>query len=231
MLVADGLNWLKVTFITSEAKVCCSICGYQGAFLYHHYGDRSYSLNSSCPQCNSRSRHRGLFFLYQDLLLLLSKESKILHFAPEPIFYSLLRDNSTMHYRTADYFLSDVDYKVDIQKIDIESNMFDLVLCNHVIEHVPDDDKAFSELSRILKPKGCAVITIPGDYRRRDTIYFNHLRFNGHYRDYGLDVVRKLEKYFDKLEVIDLNELYNSNNANGLTHGIKKFEYAFVCHK
>jgi ubiquinone/menaquinone biosynthesis C-methylase UbiE len=77
-----------------------------------------------------------------------------------------------------------VDFKEDIQNLSFPNAQYDLILCNHVIEHVPKDEMALKEISRILKPNGKAIITIPGNYQRDNTIYFNHLRFNGHYRDY-----------------------------------------------
>jgi ubiquinone/menaquinone biosynthesis C-methylase UbiE len=153
----------------------------------------------------------------------------VLHFAPEPVFYPLFKNKPLISYKTADLFLKDVDYREDIQQMNFESSKFDLILCNHVIEHVKDDSKALQEISRILKPSGKAIITIPGDFQRAKTVYFNHLRFNGHYRDYGADVVGKMRQSFSKVESIDMHKFDSA--SDDVRYGIRQHDMAFVCHK
>ena len=127
-------------------------------------------FNSICPNCSSRKRHRGLYELYRNILDEFNSP-KILHFAPEPVFYRIFKN---LEYSTSDLFLNDVDLKLDIQNINLRSDTFDLILCNHVLEHIPDDRKAMRELARILKPKGLAILTIPGIWRRKLTWSFGH---------------------------------------------------------
>ncbi|WKZ61652.1 MAG: class I SAM-dependent methyltransferase [Cyclobacteriaceae bacterium] len=224
--VAEGLNICR-SFRKSAGRLECSVCINRVPFFLHHASDLRISWNAVCPNCNSRSRHRGLWYLYGKVLDEISTQLKILHVAPEPIFYPLFKANERVSYITADYLLEDVDYKEDLQKLSFGDASFDLILCNHVIEHVPDDDAAFSEISRVLNAGGRAIITIPGDYSRNKTVYFNHLRFNGHYRDYGMDVVDKMNKYFSEVIYIDLSTF----NSKALNYGIKANELAFVCTK
>ncbi|MEZ4944365.1 MAG: class I SAM-dependent methyltransferase [Cyclobacteriaceae bacterium] len=198
-------------------------------FFYAHANDLHVTYNSICPNCNSRSRHRGLVFVYSDILKSTDQITGILHFAPEPIFYNIFKGKPTLEYQTADLFLEDVDLKEDIQNLTISDCKYDLVLSNHVIEHVPDDEKALSEMSRILRSGGKAIITIPGDFRRDKTIYFNHLRYNGHYRDYGLDVLTKLKKHYKSVEMIDMHKFNRA--IDGQNHGIRKADMVFVCAK
>ena len=151
---------------------------------------------------------------------------KILHFAPEPVFYKLFQP---FEYLTADLELVDVDMQLDIQNIDYESDSFDLILCNHVLEHVPNDYKALKELYRILKHSGIAVITVPGNWCSEKIIEYDYPDGNGHYRDYGLNFISVLQNIFTVIECIDLykyNEIYHL--PIGLT---PQHDLAFLCQK
>lgn len=205
----------------------CSVCGKVVPFFFAHASDLHISFNSICPRCSSRSRHRGLKFVYDELLESISRPVRVLHVAPEPIFYRLFKENELVSYETMDYFLDDVDYKEDIQLMSFAAGQYDFVLCNHVLEHVPDDAKALSEISRILAHDGRAIITIPGNFKKHKTTYFKHLRYNGHYRDYGLDVADLMKQHFRKVEMKDLSK-YNKPFVN---YGIKEAEIAFICSK
>ena len=102
---------------------------------------------------------------------------------------------------------------------------FDLIFSNHVLEHVPDDKSALSEISRVLRNGGTAIITIPGDWRRKNTKTYTHLNYNGHYRDYGLDIFDMLRDFFSK---VNKRKLFD---YQGYRYGIKPMETAFICHK
>ena len=218
-MVTETLNQNRKAKILNGHDFHCPVCDHDLGGFVHLCNEMRYSWNSACPYCSSRSRHRGLYYLYQEKL---SKDMRVMHFAPEPVFYPLFKDLG-FEYKTSDYFLEDVDFPgEDIQALSFDSDMYDTVLCNHVIEHVPDDEAALSEMNRILKPNGKAIITIPGDYSRQKTIYFDHLEFNGHYRDYGMDFKEKMKKYFQDVEIVDLHKFEGSRN------GIKKLEIAFI---
>jgi hypothetical protein len=180
---AELLNLINI-HCANKRKFHCNVCDHTSSFFLHHTNELGIAWFSVCPNCNSRSRHRGLFFIYKKLVDELKETISVLHFAPEPVFYPLFRNKTLICYHTSDFFLQDVDFKEDIQNLSFPNAQYDLILCNHVIEHVPKDEMALKEISRILKPNGKAIITIPGNYQRDNTIYFNHLRFNGHYRDY-----------------------------------------------
>ena len=220
--LSEGVNiWNDRLPYLQIGKTCeCNICGYHGRFA-HKSNRLGIAWDSICPNCDSRSRHRALFLLYQKLI---PKDQSILHFAPEPILTQLFKGNK--FYKTADLFLEDVDFSgEDIQNLTFDSATFDWVLCNHVLEHVPDDGKAMRNVSRILKEQGQALITIPGDYKRKETVLFNDLSLNGHYRDYGLDVIKRLEEVFRLVDFIDLSLDVSPRLA------ISPGERAFLCKK
>lgn len=192
-ILAEGLNILYESGFSLYRKLFeCSLCGYHGTYFISKSNELGIAWHSCCPRCNSRARHRGLKYLYDELLKNASG-AKILHFAPEPVLMDVIKNYPAVEYKTTDYLLQDVDYPgEDIQALSFADNSFDLVFCNHVIEHVPDDRKALQQIQRILRPGGKAVITIPGDWNRNETIKFPDLRHNGHYRDYGMDVIQMM---------------------------------------
>lgn len=207
----------------------CNACERRVPWFVHMSNSQWITWRSACPYCDSRKRHRGLIFLYRRILEAMPVGIRVLHFAPEPVFYPLFR-NAGCRYETTDYLLEDVDHpNQDIQHLDFADGSFDLVLCNHVIEHVPEDDAAFRELARILRAAGKAIITIPGKWDREDTVEFPDLSNNGHYRDYGLEVTQRLRSAFSEVEVIDL---YDEAGRDAERLGLDRLhDIAFVCHR
>lgn len=225
---AELLNLVNI-HLGRKTRFHCNVCQHSSSFFLHHANELGIAWFSICPNCNSRSRHRGLFFIYTKIVDELKESISVLHFAPEPVFYPLLRNKALIRYHTSDFFLQDVDFKEDIQNLSFPDATYDLILCNHVIEHVPDDDKALKEIGRILKPKGKAIITIPGNYKRAVTVPFKHLRYNGHYRDYGLDVIKKMERHFQHVQMVNMHIF---DEAEGHARfGIRPFDLAFICNK
>ena len=125
--------------------------------------------------------------------------------APEQCFLPLFRKQSNLEYTTADLYSPIADVKADICDLPFDDNIFDVVFCNHVLEHITDDTKAMQELYRVLKPGGMGIFQIPQDLSREatfedDSITDQKERANifgqyDHVRVYGRD-------YFDKLRSI-----------------------------
>ena len=225
-VASETCNILAKRKIFQGSKILtCPLCRFSAAAFVHLSNPIAISWNSACPNCNSRSRHRGLVFLYREFLQN-SQGKKILHFAPEPVLAHEIRKYSQHQYFTTDYNMNEVDYpNEDIQKLTFGDSSFDVILNNHVLEHIPDDRKAMRELARILKPKGIAILTIPGNWRRKQTKIFSHLNYNGHYRDYGLDIMNFLR---DSFSMVKKNNLFH---YQGQRHAIKPLETAFICIK
>ena len=225
-LVSETSNLLSDIEILQKNNIfTCPICNFSAKNFIHLSNSLEISWNSACPNCNSRSRHRGLIFLYHEILKNKTK-MRILHFAPEPTLEKEIRKYKQHKYFTTDYNIKRVDFPgEDIQKLNFDDSEFDLILVNHVLEHVLDDKKALSEISRVLNKNGVAVITIPGDWRRRHTKILPNLNYNGHYRDYGLDVIDIMKDCFSKVVKSNLFQFHGEKNA------IKSMEIAFICLK
>lgn len=114
-----------------------------------------------CPVCNSSDRIRLLFLFLKLKTTLFREPTKLLHFAPEPALQKLFEKKENIQYLTADLYQENVMEKIDITQIPYSDNTFDAILCNHVLEHIPDDGLAMRELFRVLKPGGFAILQVP----------------------------------------------------------------------
>lgn len=183
------------------------------AFLPYGYGTQRANVLS--PSTLSLERHRLLWlYLKNETDFFTAKTpKKVLHFAPEQAFYKRFRKQENLIYTTTDLHSPLADVKADICALPFEDNSFDMVLCNHVLEHIPNDKKAMEELYRILKPGGMGIFQIPQDVSRKKTFEDNSITDKkqraaifgqyDHVRVYGLD-------YFDKLRAVGftVNEIH-----------------------
>ncbi len=223
---ADAWNFHFKAALPVFRQVQCPLCGYQGPAFRAHWNPRAVAYQSRCPGCDSRSRHRGLVTILREVVPP-RVEGAVLLFAPELIGMNLLRRLvPEIDLRTIDLVLPHVDYPgEDIQRLSLPSNTFSLVVCNHVLEHVADDDAGLSECARILRAGGQAVFTIPGDFDGRPTVTYAKPDGNGHYRHYGLDVVKLMKRHFRMVDAIDMGEVAPRE------HGVRALDYAFICTK
>jgi len=116
-----------------------------------------------CPFCNCNDRDRLIrLYIEEKILSGSSNKQQLLDIAPSTALRKSLQESEKISYRSTDLYDEDVDDKSDIQNMHIyEENRFDLVICSHVLEHVPDDRKALSEINRILKPGGRCLLLVP----------------------------------------------------------------------
>ena len=203
------------TYLKTSLKgntVCCNICKFSYA-KFAYYGNPKRS-NAKCPSCNSLERHRLIFsFLEQKTPLFTEskKKVKLLHFAPEAFFYKTFNSSDSIEYVPCDLYPGIFDFdnenpikEVDITQIPYKDNSFDYILCNHVLEHIPNDSLAMSELFRVLKKDGLGIFQVPIDYNLETTyedfsITTEKARTKAfgqkdHVRWYGKDYKSKLEK-------------------------------------
>jgi len=126
--------------------------------------------NAICPGCAAQERHRALWlFLEARRPELFERPMSLLHFAPEPVFQQRFRAVPTLNYTSADLGSPEADEHFDITSIPHPDASFDSIICSHVLEHVDDDRRAMSELHRILRPGGWAIVIVPFDSSRNET--------------------------------------------------------------
>src|SRR5262245_12155518 len=143
-----------------KEKFECPICGYIGPFMDYAPTD-GLRKHAQCPNCTALERHRIQFVVVNEVLRdRNTAHLKILHFAPEPFFRTFF-SRRFGHYESADLKLKGVDHFVDLQQLPFADETYDFIFASHVLEHIPDDLKAISEIRRILKPNGIAVLPVP----------------------------------------------------------------------
>jgi len=167
---------------------------------------------------------------------------RVLHVAPKATLEKRIRANARlMEYVTADLYREDVDVKCDITALPFPDDHFDVVLCNHVLEHVIQDRKGISELLRVLSPSGWASLLVPlsnnevtiessGDESDEDKrSLFGQV---DHVRLYGQDYLKRLQdegflvQYRDYgSELGDARRFYGLLNCEQLCIGFKSSKH------
>jgi SAM-dependent methyltransferase len=130
-------------------------------------------LTNKCPCCHSYDRERGLYFYFKDHVDFAGK--RVLHIAPEDSLHSLVASSGCLEYVCGDldprsyYPVSSSVRKIDLLGIEYPDRYFDIVICNHVLEHIPDDIAAMSEIFRVLDASGTAILLVPIGARLEQT--------------------------------------------------------------
>jgi SAM-dependent methyltransferase len=170
----------------------CTLCGYHGRFTAFGFPPR---YDAQCAKCGSLERHR-LVKLLLDRTGLIGRDHAVLHFAPERQLAVAVRALAGS-YDTADLMRRDVDLTVNIEALELPDASYDRIVCCQILEHV-DDAKALSELFRVLRPGGVALLNTPvvegwdGTYENDavDGTLMRLLHFGqgDHVRLYGRDI-------------------------------------------
>ena len=183
-------------------KVECPVCD-------HHYAEflpygRKVRDNALCPNCLALERHRLMYLYLKRKTNFFTDTLKVLHVAPEYCFINRFERMKNLDYITADIESPLAKVKMDIHAIPFPENTFDVAFCNHVMEHVDDYVKATSELHRVLKPGGWAIIQSPQDLTKATTYEDasitdprereKHFWQNDHLRLFGRDYAQELER-------------------------------------
>lgn len=187
-------------FINKGNNVECTVCGsrYKKFLPYGRLVSRE---NALCPNCLSLERHRLMYLYLKEKTNFFTAPLRVLHIAPEHCFIKKFMAMQNLTYITADLESPLAMVKMDIHDILFEENYFDVVFCNHVMEHVQNDIKAMKEIYRVLKPGGWAIIQSPllsagntfedssiTDPKEREKIYGQ----DDHVRSYGKDYGQRL---------------------------------------
>ncbi|MHC5354950.1 class I SAM-dependent methyltransferase [Myroides sp. LJL115] len=177
------------------------------------YGYATTRANVLSPSTLSLERHRLLWLYLVNETDFFTKKRSVLHFAPEQAFYKRFKKQPNLNYITTDLESPLADVKADICNLPFEDNSFDMILCNHVLEHIPDDTKAMQELYRIMKPGAMGIFQVPQDLDRPTTFVDDSITdpkertliFGqyDHVRIYGRDYFDKLTQIGFKVDPVD----------------------------
>ena len=181
----------------------CTVC--ENKFTkFLPYGRLSPRENALCPSCLALERHRLMQLYLKEKTNFYTQNHRVLHVAPEYCFLHRFDKLANLDYITADIESPLAKVKMNIEAIPFPDNSFDVIFCNHVLEHVEDFDQATRELYRVLRPGGWAIMQSPQnmamaetledpsitDPRERERIFLqsDHLRLFG--RNYGQELAR-----------------------------------------
>lgn len=169
-------------------------------FLPYGYGKQR--ENALSPGTLSLERHRQMWLYLKNETDFFTQNYKVLHIAPEQEFLRKFKKMKNLEYTSADLFSPIVDVKADILDLPFEDESFDVIFCNHVLEHIIDDKKAMSELYRVMKKGGWGILQVPMKNSLEKTYEdFNitepkerqkHFGQYDHVRWYGMDYFERL---------------------------------------
>ena len=174
------------------------------------YGYNKIRKNALSPSTFSLERHRLLWLYLQNETDFFEKKMKVLHFAPEAAFLKKFKKLKNISYDTIDLDSPLADIKADICDLPIKNGSYDFILCNHVLEHIVDDEKAMKELYRVLKKGGTGIFQVPlnmsykqtyedftiTDPKERNKAFGQY----DHVRVYGMDFFERLKNIGFKVE-------------------------------
>lgn len=198
-----------------------------------------YRQNVFCPVCKSFDRERLLYLFLKNKTNIFQENIKILHVAPEKSLQKALIRHSNIDYISADLESSLAMVKMDITKINFGDETFDVIICNHVLEHIPDDHIAMQEIFRVLKPHGWAILQVPISLTLEKTYEnpkytspqerINEFGQIDHVRIYALDYKNRLESVGFSVKAYD----YQKEIGERLTQkfGLIKDEKVYICKK
>ncbi|HTE23387.1 class I SAM-dependent methyltransferase [Flavitalea sp.] len=198
------------------------------------YGD-----NVFCPNCMSKNRERLLLCILKDRIDIRGK--KILQFSPEKnLFEYLKKEAEVTTVDTMPGYYTNIDSQIafaDATCLPFQDATFDIVMANHILEHIPQDIKAIREIYRVLKPRAVAILQVPFSASISTTIEDPAINDpvkqeelfgqKDHVRVYALnDYLRRIESAGFQNEALSPSHLKQYQNF-----AIQKEEYVFLCHK
>ena len=221
-------------------KVECPVC--EKSFRkFLSYGSNVASRdNVLCPYDLTLERHRLMWLYLKRKSDFFTKPNiKVMHIAPEQCFHKRFKNQKNLDYTTGDLLSPIADLHFDLHDIPLPDNQYEVIFCNHVMEHVEDDLRCMQELYRIMKPGGWGIMQVPID-SNRDTTYEDksitspeerekHFWQYDHVRLYGTNYPKRLEEAGFKVEAIDFKDELTA--AEFERYRLQKSELLYVVSK
>jgi SAM-dependent methyltransferase len=151
-------------------NVTCPVCERNFSKFLSYGSEVTHRENVLCPYDLTLERHRLMWlYLKNESNFFSAEKLNVLHIAPEQCFHKTFKAQANLEYLTGDLLSPIADMHFDLHSIPLEDNRFDVVFCNHVLEHVDDALQCMRELHRVLKPGGWGIIQVPQDMTRKET--------------------------------------------------------------
>jgi SAM-dependent methyltransferase len=237
---------LKIlSYFLKGNNVECPVCS-KRYITFLPFGLKYKRANALCINCFSLERHRliWLFLKQKTKLFTAPQKIRMLHVAPEACYYDSFYRNPQIEYYPVDLFEEGYTYpkgtiNMDITKMQFSNNFFDVIICNHVLEHIPDDKLAMKELQRVLHKDGWAIIQVPiekglqmtiedptvTDPAEREKLFGQE----DHVRQYGLDFTERLISTGFFVNVDKLNDSFSRKEK--FKYGLPKNTDIYYCTK
>ncbi len=197
-------------------------------------------INARCPMCSSLERHRLMFEYLKQKTPFFQDDLRVLHFAPELFLSKIFSKCKNLQYVTTDLASPVAMIHMDITDNIFKDHTFDVIICYHVLEHIPDDLKAMQECLRVLKPGGWGIFQVPLDLDRENTYEdasitspegrLEHFGQVDHVRKYGWsDYQKRLEEAGFEVTVDDFIEQLGPKESERLSVNVA--EKIYYCQK
>ncbi len=221
-------------------KVECPVCEKHFSKFLSYGSDIAHRENVLCPYDLTLERHRLMWLYLKDHSNFFTQNKlNVLHIAPEQCFYGRFKKQNNLNYLTGDLVSPLADLHFDLHEIPLEDNRFDVVFCNHVLEHVDDALRCMKELYRVMKPGGWGIMQVPQDHNRdvtfedpsivspedREKFYWQ----KDHVRLFGKDYPDWLRKAGFNVEEFDKESNYDATLVE--RYRLQKEEILYIVRK
>lgn len=221
-------------------KVACPVCERSFSKFLSYGSNVAHRENVLCPYDLTLERHRLMWlYLKKESNFFTAEGLKVLHIAPEQCFLQLFKKQSNLAYLTGDLESPIADIHFDLHEIPLEDNRFDVVFCNHVMEHVKDPIQCMKEIYRVMNSGGWAIMQVPQDFNRTETYEDasitspedreKHFWQKDHVRLFGKDYPQWLEKAGFKVTEFNLNNHFSNEEIE--RYRLMKGEVLYIAHK
>jgi SAM-dependent methyltransferase len=221
-------------------NVECPVCERSFRKFLSYGSEVAQRDNVLCPYDLTLERHRLMWLYLKDHSNFLTADKlDVLHIAPEQCFHKRFKAQKNLNYLTGDLFSPLADIHFDLHSIPLEDNRFDVVFCNHVLEHVDDAHQCMSELYRVMKPGGWGIFQVPMDFSREVTYEDasivspedreKHFWQKDHVRLFGKDYPDWLRKAGFQVEEFIQQSNYSENLIN--RYRLQKEEILYIARK
>ncbi|MBI5324046.1 MAG: class I SAM-dependent methyltransferase [Ignavibacteriae bacterium] len=222
---------------------------YKGSGYYCNICNKSYRKflpagndkrqNAKCPGCGSFERHRLLMYFLKEKTNFFNSNLNVLDVSPNKTMHNLFNQMNNIKYTSVDLMMSYVTQKVDLTQLPFDNETFDCIFCYHVLEHIQDDIKAISELYRVLKRNGWAIIQSPFDKSLNKTLQSEKIMTSeerkevygqeDHVRIYGKDFISRIESVGFDVKEDDYIHTFSKDDI--IKFGLDKEEIINFCIK